>query len=63
MAKATADEGLLEKMSSRGSVIQLMDPKASHHPRTFPGSHYQLGAAAVRPQRRDPALPAALRKS
>ncbi len=29
MAKATADKGFLDKMTSRGSVIRLMDPKES----------------------------------
>jgi tripartite-type tricarboxylate transporter receptor subunit TctC len=29
MAKATSDKGFLEKMTARGSVIRLMDPKES----------------------------------
>ena len=30
MAEATQDEGFLEQMTARGSVIELMDPKAAN---------------------------------
>jgi tripartite-type tricarboxylate transporter receptor subunit TctC len=39
MAKATTDKDFLEKMTSRGSVIQLMDPEASQ---TFIQEQYEI---------------------
>jgi tripartite-type tricarboxylate transporter receptor subunit TctC len=44
MAKATADEGFLEKMTARGSVIRLMDPAEANE---FIQTQYETFRALV----------------
>ena len=44
MAEATADEGFLEKMTARGSVIRLMDPEEAN---AFIQNQYQVFRALV----------------